>query len=108
MNGSEQRRPPETGFTLIELLVVIAIIAILASLLLPSLSRSKARAHAIICMSNLRQLQLAWILYTEDHDGNFVPNSIIGPVARGEFPKVASNALITWFSQPPRARPSLA
>lgn len=63
----------KAAFTLIELLVVISIIAILASLLMPALARSKAVAKRVACMNQQRQLMAATLLYIDDNEGYFPP-----------------------------------
>jgi prepilin-type N-terminal cleavage/methylation domain-containing protein len=64
-----------SGFTLVELLTVIAIIALLASLLLPVVDKAKQRAGETMCQNNIRQLQLAWIMYAADHNDKLPRNA---------------------------------
>ncbi len=80
------------AFTLIELLVVIAIIAVLMAILIPTLNRAREQGKRAACLSNLKQLQLAWVMYADDNDGKIVNGSASWD-AGGENP---------WAWIPPR------
>jgi len=80
---------PRQGFTLIELLVVIAIIAILAALLLPALVKARARATAVHCMGNLKQLQYGWHMYAHDNNDVIVGN---------QWQLEAAHSPLNWLS----------
>jgi prepilin-type N-terminal cleavage/methylation domain-containing protein len=83
--GFERGARARRAFTLIELLVVIAIIAILAALLLPALSRAKARAQRIMCLNNVRQLALALQMYPADNQDRLPSNGYANPEAGFDF-----------------------
>jgi len=66
------------GFTLIELLVVIAIIALLLAIFVPVMRTARERGQRAVCLSNLRQLTMAWIAYADEHDGRLVSGCAFG------------------------------
>lgn len=82
MRPTQGRR---TGFTLIELLVVIAVIAVLMAILMPALNRAREQGRRAGCLSNLKNLTLAWIMYADDNDDKLVNGS------SGEYGTEATN-----------------
>jgi len=71
MSNATSPRRPQGAFTLIELLVVIAIIAILAAILFPVFAQAREKARQTSCLSNLKQITLATLMYAQDYDGTF-------------------------------------
>jgi prepilin-type N-terminal cleavage/methylation domain-containing protein/prepilin-type processing-associated H-X9-DG protein len=104
------------GFTLIELLVVIAIIAILAAILFPVFAKAREKARATACLSNLKQISMAQIMYSADHNGILVPyadhscapvtNAAIGEGGRKLWHRILMSYINSWeVVQCPSARP---
>jgi len=89
----------KTAFTLIELLVVIAIIAILAAILFPVFGRARENARRSSCMSNMKQINLGMLQYTQDYDEKFPmgPNNMFWP---GLNPYIKSNQILRCPSDP--------
>jgi prepilin-type N-terminal cleavage/methylation domain-containing protein len=79
-------RHPTSGFTLVELLLTISILALLVGLLLPALSSARAAARTASCLSNQRQMAIAWTAYANDHKGMAMPLEVD-----------ASDSLVYWF-----------
>jgi prepilin-type N-terminal cleavage/methylation domain-containing protein len=92
------RNQPRRAFTLIELLVVIAIIAILAAMLLPVLSRAKQKGQQAVCLSNLSQIGLSFIMYLNDHESHFPDRRDLKSSLPGGY-----RPWTTWPPSDPRA-----
>jgi prepilin-type N-terminal cleavage/methylation domain-containing protein/prepilin-type processing-associated H-X9-DG protein len=97
------------AFTLIELLVVIAIIALLMAIMVPVLRSAREGAYRTVCLSNLKQLTLAWTAYATEHDGKLVRGSALswGKSTRGDRVIVYAEGWLGWAFFFPENRAAL-
>lgn len=99
-SGRQSCLVPCTGFTLIELLVVIALIALLLAIFIPAMNRVRELGQRAVCLSNLRQLTLAWMAYADDHGGKLVSGRAIGETTVWGEGKSAPQRLSGWLGRP--------
>jgi prepilin-type N-terminal cleavage/methylation domain-containing protein len=93
--GNPQKNRSGAGFTLVELLVVIGIIAVLISILLPSLTRARRQAETVQCQSNLRQVGLALLMYADENGGFLFPTSMGWDTQQVYYQNSGDNGLIS-------------
>jgi len=105
------RKRTGAGFTLVELLVVIAIMAILASLLLPTLARARSLAKRVGCINNVKQLAITTALYTSDYADWLPANGMVDPPnslqklwVQGAFFRVEHSINKVWLLDPDYAQ----
>jgi prepilin-type N-terminal cleavage/methylation domain-containing protein len=97
---NKRRVTTKKGFTLIELLVVIAIIAILAAILFPVFARARENARRASCQSNLKQIGLGLMQYTQDYDESYAPVQYPGPALATQGPGGAHTGNWSQLIQP--------
>src|SRR5687768_1788490 len=99
-----RRRITRRAFTLVELLVVIGIIALLIAILMPSLSRARTQSQRVACMSNLRQLGAAFVMYTNANKGAFPRPAVTPRFERSEERRVGKACRSRWSPSPEKKR----
>jgi prepilin-type N-terminal cleavage/methylation domain-containing protein/prepilin-type processing-associated H-X9-DG protein len=102
--GRVLRSASEDGFTLVELLVVIAIIALLMAVLLPALARAREQGKRAVCMNQIKQLGVAWVMYC-DSSGEKVPIGDIG--YSWSFPASIGGPQLAWREWPHNLHPTI-